>query len=90
MIKCDQGDVQFSGTVITLTAETMTVFESLIDMMRREIPKEYAEPMFEVLFNFMDEKLHGEQNKQKPNPEEAFKAAEFLNNFFDSIEKANK
>lgn len=81
--------MQFSGTVITLTAETMTVFESLIDMMRREIPKEYAEPMFEVLFNFMDEKLHGEK-EQKPNPEEAFKAAEFLNNFFDSIEKANK
>lgn len=89
MIKCDQGDVQFSGTVITLTAETMTVFESLIDMMRREIPKEYAEPMFEVLFNFVDEKLHGEK-EQKPNTEEAFKAAEFLNNFFDSIEKANK
>jgi non-homologous end joining protein Ku len=89
MIKCDQGDVQFSGTVITLTAETMTVFESLIDMMRREIPKEYAEPMFEVLFNFVDEKLHGEK-EQKPNHEEAFKAAEFLNNFFDSIEKANK
>lgn len=90
MIKCNQGDVQFSGTAITLIAETMTVFETLIDMMQREIPKEYAEPMFKVLFNFMDEKLHGEQDKKKPNTEEAFKAAEFLNNFFDSIEKANK
>jgi hypothetical protein len=38
----------------------------------------------------MDEKLHGEKEEQKPNPEEAFKAAELLNNFFDSIEKANK
>ena len=89
MIKCDYGDVQFSGTAITLMAETMTIFESIIDMVRRDIPKEYAEPMFEVLFNFMDEKIHGEK-EQKPNPEEAFKAAEFLNNFFDSIEKANK
>ena len=89
MIKCDQGDVQFSGTVITLIAETMTVFQTLFDMMQRDIPKEYAEPMFKVLFNFMDEKLHGEK-EQKPNPEEAFKAAEFLNNFFESIEKANK
>jgi len=89
MIKCDYGNVQFSGSATTLIAETMTVFEALVDTLREEVPKEYAEPMFEILFSFIDEKLHGEK-EQKPNPEEAFKAAEFLNNFFDSIEKANK
>ena len=90
MIKRNYGDIQFSGAAMTLIAETMTVFETLVDTLRKEIPKEYAETMFEVLFNFMDEKLHGEKEEQKPNPEEAFKAAELLNNFFDSIEKANK
>lgn len=90
MIKFDHGDVQFSGSAIHLIAETMTLFEALVDMLRREIPAKYSESMIEVLINFMDEKLHGEQDKQKPNPEEAFKAAEFLNDFFESIEKANK
>ena len=89
MVKCDYGDVQFSGSVMHLIAETMTVFETMVDMLRKEIPAEYSEPMIEVLFNFVDEKIHGEK-EQKPSPEEAFKAAEFLNNFFDSIEKANK
>ena len=90
MIKCNYGDVQFSGTAITLIAETMTVFETMVDMLRKEIPKDYSEPMIKTLSEFIDEKLHGEQKERKPNPEEAFKAAEFLNEFFESIEKANK
>lgn len=90
MIKCDNTKCELVGSALGLTVEAMIILDRIVDLIREVAPKEEAERVLGIVFDTLDEKLHGEQKLKKPNPEEAFKAAEFLNDFFESIEKANK